>query len=367
MDAEASLHPARPDGRTANIKDVFSAEGAATLAYLSYSAPSLSRGWPGGEHALEGVPLVTQQRLLSVLASLDKGNDRAINAICAAMTVGQFVDAAEPIRLAFINRLWDAVATPHAFNTLAANMVCSPIATDDGRRPLPSSWCPVGGGKVGCHKRLVNEEPWRRYGVGFRVDGTNSTSITRILASGMTQQWQNTAFMQEKRGLVVAGTTIANPGAARFWTASQDIFNETAVCVSRNFFGATAFPERSSPYPLASTVDADAQGFFLLWAVDCMGLAGCDTEQIQLNLPGARHWRPGEKAFPAISRERIIGYVTIRRTGSPPEGGWSFGISAEAKWTICGHPTTLQLDYIQGELDAWRGLHNISPKWDFAE
>jgi len=91
-----------------------------------------------------------------------------------------------------------------------------------------------------------------------------------------------------------------------------------------------------------------------------------DTEAIQLQRPGARVWRPGEKAFAEIRPNRLIGYIPIRKMGDSAKGGWSFDITPGTNWTYCGAGTHEQKDYIRGELSAWTGCHYIPGAFDFA-
>jgi hypothetical protein len=324
-------------------------------------SPARLPNWPGGQNALTQAPNpvddVTVGLLMTALAAAPLGNDRLVQAVTGTMTVGQFKQATGPNRLAFINALWDALATAHAFTTRWDQMTDSPHAAPTGTQPLPSSWCPTAKGATTYRKR-AGGQPWRELGVGFRVDGGDQGAVNRVIGQGMTQQRLNESFMVNFRGQKIGGTTLDDDTQARVWTGNHDIFNETAVCVSRNFFGATAFPER--------TTDHRGSEYSLLWAVSCLGLTGFDTEGYQLGLPGARQWRPGEKAFRVVPRDRVLGYVKIHRRGAAATGGWSFDIADDANWTICGTPTVRQRQYMMDELSAWRGRHVIPAQFDFA-
>jgi hypothetical protein len=149
---------------------------------------------------------------------------------------------------------------------------------------------------------------------------------------------------------------------ARVWTATNDIFNESAVCVSRNLFGAAAFPERNP--------DEDMDVY--LWAINCKDLLGFDTEAYQLGLGGSKQWRPGEKAYEFIRPHRVIGYVKVKRlAGYPPEGcgGWKFTIAQDAKWELNPNRYSIpnQVTYINALLEAWKGTYEIPSAYDFAE
>jgi len=334
--------------------------------YLSYS-PKGWGGFPGGLLALTEVgdaPAVdtkTCQRLMSALASLNLAGDSARRK-AQSITIGDFRNKSAREQLTFINELWDLIARPYAFDTVAQRMVVPPSRAPIGVQPIPSSWCPLPDNPTTYQMRLGRNgepDPWTCYTVGFRVDGSDMSSIQRVKTNGMTQQILNEGFMLNHRGLVVEGTTAGDTMKPRFWSGNDDIFNETAVCVSRNFFGGTAFPERTTYHR--------GDQFTVLWAVDCCGLSGMDTEAIQLRLPGARHWRPGEKAFREIKPNRLIGYVKIRKLGTTARGGWTFSIPEDAAWTYCGGGNQGQKTYIVGELMAWRGrCHHIRAEFDFA-
>jgi len=335
------------------------------LPCQTYS-PAAGAWWPGGLVALTQriqadpppVGLLMRQRLLSVLASFPMGDGNRIRNALNGMTVRQFRILNTHGQLQFINTLWNAVTTPHAF-TAAANTMLDPIynVPPSNQAPLPSSWCPVNVGAGNHHKRLTGKQPFRQYSVGFRVEGSVN-DITRVMNSGMLQQRLSQGFMHNHRGLYLDGTVAADPTTARVWSGNDDLFNESAVCVSRNFFGATAFPER--------TTDHSGSQFAVLWAVDCGGLNGFDTEQHQVNLAGNRQWRPGEKAFREIPVQRILGWVPIIRRGAPQTGGWKFDVDLAANWTILGSPSVRQRVYMMDELNAWRGRHIIPGAYDFA-
>jgi len=295
------------------------------------------------------------ERLLSALASIINGDNTAARAVTNRLTIRQFRSLSEGEQTDFINEIWGAVATAHAFNQRPSVMFDPDYDDTSGDRPLPTSICPVAAGANAFRKRLSGKQPFRELGVGFRVDGSDDSSITRIIRNGMTQQRLAGDFMLVRRGLRLDGTVMMDATQARVWTGNHDIFNESAVCVSRNFFGGTAFPER------------ETNGLCYLWAVDCLSLDGFDTEGYQLGLGGARQWRPGEKAFPSIPAARVLGYVQIDRRGAPATGGWRVDISKDAKWTLTGSPSVAQRVYMEDELAAWRGgSYTIPATFDFA-
>lgn len=303
-------------------------------------------------------PPVSQEmaeKLLSALASIINGDNERARLVTNAVTIRAFRNMTLPQQIAVINDIWNANTTPHRFTTPPTAMSDPEGAGIGGNGPLPSSLCPNAPGSNVFVKRLRGQ-PFREFGVGFRIDGSNAGSVARVTASGMTQQRLNEPFMLgPSRGLRLAGTVMADQRFARVWTGNDDIFNESAVCVSRNFFGATAFPLRETVGPA------------YLWAVNCTYLPGFDTEGHQIGLPNARQWRPGEKAFSFIPASRVIGYVEIQRNGAPPTGGWRFQIAPGATWTYINAVSNQQRAYIEAELAAWRGGNYTIPNtFDFA-
>jgi hypothetical protein len=133
--------------------------------------------------------------------------------------------------------------------------------------------------------------------------------------------------------------------------------------VSRNLFGATAFP-------LRETDDSnDPNQFSYLFALNCQRLKGFDTEARQRQCSG-RIWRPGEKAFGSIPQRRVIAHVKIKRLGGSSTGGFSFRIDPAEKWAVTSHhggADSAQIKYIESELDAWKGpRRDIEGRYDFA-
>lgn len=299
--------------------------------------------------AVMPVSFAIAQRLLSAIASLPLGADAA-GTFARSITIRQFREMTQQQQTAFINGIWNLCTNAYPFGQPTALMDEPNNNVIAGNGPLPTSIIPDGLG--GYRKRLpAPDQPFRTLGIGFRTEG----STARALAHGFTQQRLNTAFMHgAHRGLNVEQTVIADTTTARFWTGNNDIFNETAVCVSRNFFGGTAFPERTT------------NALCFLFAVDCSGLLGFDTERAQTQMPNSRQWRPGEKAYGAIPATSILGYIPIQRRGAPAGGGWRFQIEEDTAWTITGSPSVQQRIYLEEELAAWRGSHEIPPEFDFA-
>ncbi len=307
-------------------------------------------------------PPVTQamtEKLLSALASIRNGDMRAARRVTDGVTIRQFRTMLELQQMQVIDRIWNTVTTSHPFTQAALGMADPLTDSLSGLDPLPSSVCPVRPGMSVYQKRLNGRQPFREFSVGFRVDGSDGADVSRITGGGMTQQRLSTGFMLTRRGLQLAGTVMMDQTQARVWTGNYDIFNETAVCVSRNFFGASAFPERGT------------ESLVYVWAVNCSNLVGFDTEAYQVGLTAQglkpKQWRPGEKAFEFIPAANVLGYVQIDKRGAPAAGGWSFDVPANANWTWTGAPTVKQRAYIEDELAAWRGgSYTIPPEYDFA-
>jgi hypothetical protein len=83
-----------------------------------------------------------------------------------------------------------------------------------------------------------------------------------------------------------------------------------------------------------------------------------------------RVWVPGEKAFPAVPADRLLGRIVCRRLGAPGVGvatGWRFEIAQDTNWHWLNSPTVRQRTYLVDELKAWRGRWLIPPQFDFTE
>ncbi len=348
------------------IGDVCKAAMPGVLPLNSYSPAKPLEHIPSGRDLLQAPAAVgatvhavsdmMSERLLSALASIENADNKAVRAITNRMSIRAFRALTENQQLDFINQIWNATCTSHAFDKRGDQM-SDPLSDDMGGKTLPSSVCPVRPGANLFRKRLAGKQPFREFGIGFRVDGSDQESITRILGNGMTQQRLSTVFMLgPKRGLRLDGTNMMDQSRARCWTGNNDIFNETAICVSRNLFGGTAFPDRN------------VSGLYYLWAVNCGPLLGFDTEDYQLGLPKSRQWRPGEKAFPSVPPGNILAYVQIDKRGAPAGGGWMFDLTTGAQWTFVGSPTVKQRKYLEDELAAWKGgSYTIPHTYDFHE
>jgi hypothetical protein len=302
------------------------------------------------------------RRLVTALSYAYKEN--VINQ-CVAKTfkLSQFMGLSEAFQFQIIDKIWDICTMAKTYSTALNAMEETTGDVEEKTTPLPSSLHPrTGGAGLPYVRGNVNiPTPFKTLGVGFRIDGEVKggilESLARITTAGITAQVLNAAFMRTVRHMEVTGTTIAlNTQAPRVYVESQDLFNETGVCVSRSLFGATAFPLRESV------------GSFGLWAVDVTGLLGFDTEKHQLAQSGNKNWRPGEKAYQSIPKNKVIGYVIIERSNDTAKGGWKFKIPQGSTWTFLGGSKDQQ-DYCTRELAAWASPTDyiVEGKYDFAD
>ena len=208
-------------------------------------------------------------------------------------TVEEFMALTPVGQIAVVNALWNKCTTPKTYDKKLGDMTEPDQDVAATVAQLPSSVHPAGKGGVLPYVRGPERTPFKTVGVGFRVDGTagaggDISSIDRVKREGLTAQVLNKPFMMNVRHMEVTETAVSlNLAAPRIYTRAQDLFNETAVCVSRSFFGATAFPERTT------------DGEVAVWAVCCRGLTGFDTEKHQVDNK-AKPWRPGEKCYQRI-------------------------------------------------------------------
>lgn len=333
--------------------------------------------------SLNPVNFTTLQRLTTVIAQAAFGNGSSTEDLFRDITVGgqrhagvmtirQFMALDAGKQMSVIDTAWDRVCTKKAYNKVASAMfdpLRSTVAPTGA--PLPSGLVPDGSGgyRAGYRGETGLPNAFSTLGVGFRVDGSGDNcerDITRVLSQGMTTQLKNRWLMREIKGWEVEGTIVdRDTSAPRVWATKNDLFNESAVCVARNLFGATAFPLR------------EFEGEAVLWAVSVSGLVGFDTETYQTTLGADRQWRPGEKAFMRIPPGNVIGHVRFRKTGTPgAQGGWKFQIPGDAEWKMTPgwaspktgrHGDSQIRAYLKSQLEAWRGPeHTISGAFDFA-
>jgi hypothetical protein len=303
----------------------------------------------------------TVKRLVTALCYVEK-EGLLSSTLANNWKISQFMALSEAFQLQVINNLWNECTVAKTYDKSAADMVETDGAITSGTEQLPSS-IHLNPAKTGLpFVKGPTRLPFTTLGIGFRVDGQLSgkqavDSVPRIQKEGMTAQVLNSWFMLNVRHMLVTQTSIAlDTSAPRIYVRAQDLFNETAVCVARSLFGATAFPERTTEDKVA------------LWAVDTTELQGFDTEKHQIDQK-AKPWRPGEKCFERIPPKNVVGYVIIDRQGGDEggKGGWNFQIPNGATWTYLNTPTGAKKDYVEAELAAWADgvKHEISGAYDF--
>jgi len=340
------------------------------------------------------------KRLTTVIAQTAFGNGSSRNEIFnnvvvngtrrnGKLTIGQFMGLTPQRQLEVIDLGWTRVCLQKVYNKASSAMYePTDVVIQDQDDPVPSGVVPSstavrvvdGGGKlrVGYLDEQNRPRAYTGLGVGFRVDGSGDgcdRDIARVKQFGMTTQLKNRYLMYNIKGWEVEGTVVdRDTSAPRVWRTKDDLFNESAVCISRNLYGATAFPTRELKDPA------------VLWATDISGLVGFDTEAHQLTLPN-RNWRPGEKAYMWIPPARVIGYVRFEKLGCTGAGGWKFKIPANATWTFLpgwdpnAQPrpgpgsfaqasplhSSQKVEYVVAQLEAWRGVeYEIAGTFDFA-
>lgn len=334
---------------------------------------------------LAAVQDIMVNRLLTIIAQSKAGNGADSNAlftdvpvggqtIAGIMTIRQFMKLSAINQLSVIDTGWKRVCEKKAYDKLSSEML-EPLTmvVDPTGTPVPSGAIPGAGTSLVSGFSDITPQGRRPnaftgLGVGFRVDGSGTDekcqeSIDRVLRDGMTTQLKNRYLMRNIKGWEVEGTTVdLDTNAPRVWRVKDDLFNESAVCVARNLYGATAFPMR------------DLVGQAVLWCVDVQELLGFDTEKHQTTLAGNRQWRPGEKAYKKIPKGNVIGYVKFDKLGCDAAGGWRFRIAADATWTfvngwdrLTSTRSAAVMTYVKQQLNAWRGpQRDIAGAYDFA-
>ncbi len=266
------------------------------------------------------------------------------------MTFGQFAELTSAEQMDVINFVWDRNVTCGDYNQslqqmTEPNVTVMPVGN---AKPLPSSVRSFDGNANVKRLKLGRAgAPFKSLGVAFRVEGKTDQDVDRIKANGMTAQVANTTFMHEVKGWELDGTNIAaDTRRPRLWTENLDLLNESGVCVARSLLGATAFPERCT----GSTAKGGPT-LVNLFAVNCTGLLGYDTEHFQIQHNAL--WRPGEKAFATVPRDQVIAYVKLKRTGGEAGSNWKFQLDAGTTWIPINPASDEVQRYIDEELSAW--------------
>ena len=316
------------------------------------------------EQATPGAnPLVQEQMLTRLMTVLCQTEVQGLlrDSLANGISIKSFLRMSAAEQLRTINALWDECTEPKAYDTLQSAMLDNVNAVGAGEDQLPSSIHPDGNDStVTTFKRGRAGQAFKDLGVGFRVEGSHTGkgigwNLGRVGRDGMWPQVTIDTLML-LMGKNVAGTKVAAKNQApRTNVTQKDLWNESGICVSRSFFGSTAFPLR------------EFKGNVIMWALDVSGLTGFDTESYQIGERQAKNgpWRPGEKCFARIEPERVLGSVIINKLGDK-DCGWSFEVDANAEWTLRAPGKAGQRDYIQAELAAWKGRKVAVPgAYDF--
>ncbi|MGG5888319.1 hypothetical protein ACLF3G_14385 [Falsiroseomonas sp. HC035] len=324
------------------------------------------------------------QALATVIAQAAAGNGSSTAALFENLTIGgqaypgiltirAFMNMTAQNQLAVIDAGWARVCFKKSYDKLTHQMFepATTAVSGDSKAPVPSGVVPAGGGLMRVDYTGDSRLPdaFCGLGIGFRVDGSgdgHADSIRRVTTTGMTTQLKNGYLMRNIKGWEVEGTLVdRDTNAPRVWATKCDLFNESAVCVARNLYGATAFPTREMDNEVA-----------VLWAVDVRGLRGFDTETYQMTLAGNKQWRPGEKAYKLVPKGNVIAHVLFNKRGCSGAGGWRFQIPGGSTWTYhgewakpaaSGSREAKVRGYIESQLAAWSGpQHEIDGAYDFA-
>lgn len=281
------------------------------------------------------------------------------------MTFGQFAELTAAEQMDVINFVWNRNVMCGDYNRTLAQMTEPNVTVmpPGSGLPLPSSVHPIDNNANVRRLQLGTPgTPFKTLGVAFRVDGRKDADIDRIKTQGMTAQVANMEFMHEVKGWELDGTQIAgDTRRPRLWTENRDLLNESGVCVARTLLGATAFPERCTGAPAKG-----GPTLVNLFAVNCTGLLGYDTEQFQIDNNAL--WRPGEKAFERIPKEQVIAYIKLKRTGGEAGANWKFQIDPGTRWIPVNRASDEVQRYIDAELAAWAtGVEWVihGPTFDF--
>jgi hypothetical protein len=307
----------------------------------------------------------TLQKLITVLCQTEV-QGLLDTTLARGITVKAFLKSGQDGQMTTINALWNECTTAGKYNKQQADMLDNTNPANAGSEQLPSSIHPVrvANGAVKTFQVGRAGTAFKTLGVGFRVEGSDDARgkgvdwhVNRVVTGGMWPQVTNDTLMMGN-GYNVSGTVVAQGSALapRLNVTQKDLWNESGICVSRSFFGATAFPYR------------ETKGKVILWALNVGGLIGFDTEKYQDKHKTANgSWRPGEKCFPRIDEKRILGWVLVTKLGNGNDG-WEFSVPQDAKWgTTGGTPSKEQKQYIDEELAAWAGTTvSVPTAYDFA-
>lgn len=271
-------------------------------------------------------------------------------------------------QFAFLDALWAKCYEAVVPTTLAERMVDNAVAVHADTGSLPSSLRPSNA----ADRNAVcvagpTANAWTAHRIGFRVEGgfrrsgaAADADLTRATTIGITPLCTNTPTALALMGksfwdLAVSGGTHVHLGYQ-----NRDVYNESATCVSRTLLGATAFPLRDTNTP------TDTCSYRYLFACDCTGLLGVDTEAWQQGQPGSNLWRPGEKAFLRLPANKIIGYTALERRPLDATASWRFRFQTST-WTWLGASNAGTRAYLDGELSCWNAgqWYDVPLGYDF--
>lgn len=300
------------------------------------------------------------------------------HASCLSFPIRIFNLMRKQDQLVLLENLWGDCYKKVSPSQLAAEMMDGELGVA-GDKSLPSSIRRRDGtGFFAILEAGPRPRAWKDFQIGFRIDGGKARAgsrddLGRVSKEGMVA-------LQKKPDLavqVVKKFYHEHPSCQTsdlfIGYQNRDLYNESGTCVARSLLGATAFPYRYTENN-ADGGPADGGGelaFQYLFAVDCSGAKGVDTEKTQVEMGNNSLWRPGEKAFAGLGAERLLGWTRIVRKGQPPSGtpqptGWSF-MFLDSKWTWLKAPGGERQAFLEGELATWEPnrTYNISYAYDF--
>jgi hypothetical protein len=282
------------------------------------------------------------------------------------MQLGEFCRKSQAEQIALLGDLWDTCYKPVVPSTSAKTMVDGlGVTTGDGS--LPSSLKPrPGSGYFTSLDPGPEPQAWSKWQIGFRVEGGKSKDgtrddLTRVINEGIRplQKSPDLAVLVAKKYYHGHKSSIAPDLYIGY--QNRDLYNESGTCVARSLIGGTAFPYRETTNNKAGLHPNLGGGlqFQYLFAVDCSALTGVDTEDEQIKMQSESLWRPGEKAFPGIPKEKVLGWVRVIKKGKPANPsrvgvtGWAFEL-LDSQWTWLREPYGPRRIFLDAELAAWQ-------------
>lgn len=259
-------------------------------------------------------------------------------------------------QFAWLNQLWAKCYDAVVPATLAQNMVEGAAAVHPTSGSMPSCLRPANAAQAAT-TWIAGPTPnaWALHRIGFRIEGGHARSsnppdadLTRVRNTGISPLCTNTPAALQLVGKSYAGLDVALGTHVHLGYQNRDVYNESASCVSRTLLGATAFPKRNSD----SDSPTDRCVYQYLFACQCTGLLGVDTEAWQQAQVGVNLWRPGEKAFLSIPAGNIIGYTTLERRPLDATCSWRFRFRTST-WTWVNAPSQDIQNYLNDELSCW--------------